>query len=396
VHPAEQTQRQQVGPAVGQVLRQQIGGGPGSLEVRRGVVEQPALQRASRCPAIRRLVAQSPGGVFQRAGHEENGHMRAVVVTRHGGPEVLELVDRPAPEPGPGELLVEVAAAGVNFMDIYVCEGRPPYAQKPPHPVGGEAAGRVLAVGAGVSDVAIGDPVAWVGVNGSYAEQVIVPADRAVPVPPGVDPDVAAAVMLQGITAHYLCTSTYQVAPGDVVVVHAAAGGVGLLLTQMVVRRGGVVVATTSGGAKADLAREAGAAHVTGYETFVDTVLEVTDGEGAAVVYDGVGAATFDDSLRALRRRGLLALYGGASGPVPAFDPQRLSKGGSLFLTRPTMVDFIVTREELLWRSNEVLGSVAAGELDVRVGASYPLGEAGRAHADLAARRTTGKLLLRP
>ena len=202
--------------------------------------------------------------------------------------------------------------------------------------------------------------------------------------------------MLQGITAHYLCTSTYPVAPGDVVVVHAAAGGVGLLLTQLVVRRGGVVVATTSGGEKADLARAAGAAHVTDYDSFVDTVLEVTGGDGAPVVYDGVGATTFDDSLRALRRRGMLALFGGSSGPVPPFDPQRLMRGGSLFLTRPTMGDYIATREELLSRTDDLFRWVAAGELDVRIGASYPLEHAGRAHEDLAARRTTGKLVLRP
>jgi NADPH2:quinone reductase len=322
--------------------------------------------------------------------------MRAVVVTSHGGPEVLELVDRPAEPPGPGEIAVEVAAAGVNFMDIYLREGRPPYAQDPPHGIGGEGAGRVIAVGHGVTGVEVGDAVAWVGVTGSYAEQVIVPADRAVPIPDGVDPVVAAAVLLQGITAHYLCTSTYPVAEGDVVVVHAAAGGVGLLLTQLVVRRGGVVIATTSGGDKTDLAAAAGAAHVTDYESFVDVALEVTDGDGVPVVYDGVGASTFDDSLRALRRRGMLVLYGGASGPVPPVDPQRLMRGGSLYLTRPTMGDYIVGRDELLARTGDLFGLIAAGELDVRIGGSYPLERAGRAHEDLAARRTTGKLVLRP
>jgi NADPH:quinone reductase len=237
--------------------------------------------------------------------------------------------------------------------------------------------------------------VAWVGVNGSYAERAVVPADRAVPVPDGVDPTVAAAAMLQGITAHYLCTSTYPVAPGDVCVVHAAAGGVGLLLTQMIVRRGGVVVATTSGGEKAELARQAGAAHVTGYDEVLGTVRDVTGGEGVPVVFDGVGAATFDDSLRSLRRRGMLVLYGGASGPVPAFDPIRLMSG-SLYLTRPTMGDYIASREELLSRAGDVLSWVATGELDVRVGGSYPLGDAARAHEDLAARRSTGKLVLLP
>jgi NADPH2:quinone reductase len=322
--------------------------------------------------------------------------MRAVVVTSHGGPEVLAISDRPSPQPGAGEVVVDVAAAGVNFMDIYVREGRPPYGQEPPHAVGAEGAGRVTAVGDGVTDIAVGDTVAWVGVNGSYAEQVTVPADRAVPVPDGVDAVQAAAVMLQGITAHYLCHSTYPVAEGDVVVVHAAAGGVGLLLTQLVVQRGGVVVATTSGGEKADLASKAGAQHVVGYDGFVDTVLEVSDGEGAAVVYDGVGAATFDDSLRSLRRRGMMVLYGGASGPVPKLEVQRLSTGGSLFLTRPTMGDYIVTREELLSRTDDLFRWMAAETLDVRIGDTYPLAHAARAHEDLAARRTTGKLVLKP
>jgi NADPH:quinone reductase len=322
--------------------------------------------------------------------------MRAVVVTSHGGPEVLAISDRPSPQPGAGEVVVDVTAAGVNFMDIYVREGRPPYGQEPPHAIGSEGAGRVTAVGDGVTDVAVGDTVAWVGVMGSYAEQVKVPANRAVPVPDGVDPVLAAAVMLQGITAHYLCHSTYPVADGDVVVVHAAAGGVGLLLTQLVVRLGGVVVATTSGGEKADLARNAGAAHVVDYDSFVDTVLEVTDGEGAAVVYDGVGAATFDDSLRSLRRRGTMVLYGGASGPVPPFEVQRLLTGGSLYLTRPTMGDYIVTREELLSRTDDLFRWVAAGELDVRIGHTYPLAAAAKAQDDLAGRRTTGKLVLKP
>jgi NADPH:quinone reductase len=322
--------------------------------------------------------------------------MRAVVVTSHGGPEVLAISDRPSPQPGAGEVVVDVTAAGVNFMDIYVREGRPPYGQEPPHAIGSEGAGRVTAVGDGVTDVAVGDTVAWVGVMGSYAEQVKVPANRAVPVPDGVDPVLAAAVMLQGITAHYLCHSTYPVADGDVVVVHAAAGGVGLLLTQLVVRLGGVVVANTSGGEKADLARNAGAAHVVDYDSFVDTVLEVTDGEGAAVVYDGVGAATFDDSLRSLRRRGTMVLYGGASGPVPPFEVQRLLTGGSLYLTRPTMGDYIVTREELLSRTDDLFRWVAAGELDVRIGHTYPLAAAAKAQDDLAGRRTTGKLVLKP
>ncbi|RZS91577.1 NADPH2:quinone reductase [Motilibacter rhizosphaerae] len=322
--------------------------------------------------------------------------MRAVVVTESGGPEVLELQDRESPTPGPGELLVEVEAAGVNYMDIYAREGRPPYTRETPYVLGAEGAGRVTELGEGVEGVSVGSTVAWTGVPGSYAEQVLVPADRAVPVPDGVDAQTAAAVMLQGCTAHYLASTTYPVGEGDVTVVHAAAGGVGLLLTQIIRARGGIVVATTSGGEKAELAQRAGAQHVASYDDYADVVREVSAGAGAAVVYDGVGASTFDTSLQVLRRRGLLVLYGAASGPVPPFELQRLSSGGSLFITRPTLGDHIVTREELVGRTDELFGWIAAGELDVRIGATYALADAARAHEDLAGRRTTGKLLLLP
>ncbi len=322
--------------------------------------------------------------------------MRAVVVTAAGGPEVLQLVDREDPVAGPGQVLVEVAAAGVNFMDIYGREGRPPYAQPTPFVPGAEGAGTVRAVGDGVTGIAAGDVVAWTAVPASYAELVAVPADRAVPVPPGVDAATAAAVMLQGCTAHYLAISTWPVSAGDVAVVHAAAGGVGLLLTQIVRLRGGTVVATTSGGEKAELARGAGAQHVVGYDDFVAVVREVTGGAGAHVVYDGVGRATFDDSLSAVRRRGLMVLYGAASGPVPPLDLVRLMAGGSLFVTRPTLGDHLADRDELLVRTGELFGWIADGSLSVRVGGSYPLADAARAHEDLAGRRTTGKLLLTP
>ena len=322
--------------------------------------------------------------------------MRAVVVKQHGGPEVLEVGDREAPHAGPGQLVVDVAAAGVNFMDIYQRQGNPPYTGDLPYVPGAEGAGTVAAVGPGVADFAEGDRVAWTGVPGSYAEQVIVPADRAVPVPEEVDLRVAAAVMLQGTTAHYLSSSTYPVAEGDPVVVHAAAGGVGLLLTQMVKMRGGVVVGTTSTTGKADLARRAGADHVADYESFVTVVREVTGDAGAAVVYDGVGRTTFDDSLAALRPRGYMVLYGAASGPVPPFDLQRLAAGGSLFITRPTLGHHIASREELLRRAGDLFGWISRGALEVRVGGTYPLDEAARAHDDLGARRTTGKLLLLP
>jgi NADPH2:quinone reductase len=326
----------------------------------------------------------------------EDEGMRAVVVNQIGGPGVLTLAERDPPEPGPDQLLVDVAAAGVNFMDIYQREGRPPYRRDLPFVPGAEGAGTVVALGPGVDGFAAGDRVAWAGAPGGYAEQVLVPASSAVPVPGGVDIRIAAAVMLQGITAHYLSHSTYPVAAGDPVVVHAAAGGVGMLLTQIVKMRGGVVIATTSTAAKADLARQAGADHVTGYEDLGTAVGQATGGAGAAVVYDGVGQATFDASLAALRPRGLMVLYGGSSGPVPPFELQRLAGAGSLFITRPTMIHYIATREELLWRTGDLFAWIAAGRLSVRVGGSYPLAEAARAHEDLAARRTTGKLLLLP
>ena len=322
--------------------------------------------------------------------------MRTVVVRQHGGPEVLEVADREAPQPGAGELVVDVAAAGVNFMDIYQREGRPPYAVPPPFVPGAEGAGTVASVGGGAPDFAVGDRVAWAGLSQGYAEQVVVPADRVVPVPDGVDLAVAAAVMLQGTTAHYLAASTYPVARGDVVVVHAAAGGVGLLLTQIVKMRGGVVVGTTSTEDKADLARRAGADHVAGYDTFVEVAREVSGGAGAAVVYDGVGRTTFDASLTALRPRGYMVLYGAASGPVPPFELQRLAASGSLYVTRPVLGHHIATREELRWRAGDLFEWIRDGKLAVRIGATYPLDEASRAHDDLGARRTTGKLLLLP
>ena len=324
--------------------------------------------------------------------------MRVIEVESRGGPEVLSLAERPALQPGPGQIVAEVAAAGVNYMDIYQREGVGGYRPPLPFVTGGEGAGTVVAVGEGVTEPAVGDRVAWVG-PGSYAERVVLPADRVVPVPAGVSTEVAAAAILQGMTAHYLVSSTYPVQRGDVTVVHAAAGGVGLLLTQMVKRRGGIVVATASGGPDGEkhrLAREAGADHVTGYDQFRAVVGEVTGGVGARVVYDGVGQATFDDSLAALRPRGMLVVYGAASGQVLPFDIQRLNSGGSLFATRPTLAHYIAEVAELRWRAREVFGWIASGELDVRIGGRYPLADAARAQQDLAARRTTGKLLLIP
>jgi NADPH2:quinone reductase len=322
--------------------------------------------------------------------------VRAIVVSAYGGPEALTLADREAPVAGPGQVLVNVAAAGVNYADIYQRQGQPPYRPPLPYVPGSEGAGTVAEVGPGVSGLAPGDQIAWSGAGGSYAEQVAVPADRAVPLPAGIGPQTAAAVLLQGMTAHYLCHDTYPVAAGDPVVVHAAAGGVGLLLTQLVTMRGGIVFATTSTPAKAELARQAGAAYLAGYGDFTSVVKEATGGTGAAVVYDGVGASTFEASLAALRPRGYLVIYGAASGPLPPFDVQRLSTGGSLYLTRPTLAHYTATRDELLRRANDLFTWIAEGRLSVRIGGTYPLAEAARAHADLASRRTSGKLLLIP
>ena len=323
--------------------------------------------------------------------------MRAVIGSQHGGPEVLQIGEVAAPEPGPGQLLVDVAAAGVNYMDIYQREGRPPYASAAlPYVPGAEGAGTVAAVGPAVRDFSVGDRVAWTQVPGSYAEQAAVPAALAVPVPEDMDLSAAAAVMLQGMTAHYLCHSTYPAGQGDHVVVHAAAGGVGLLLTQMVAMRGGISVATTSTTAKAVLAQQAGANYVTDYENFARVAREVTDGAGVAAVYDGIGQATFEASLSALRIRGYMVLYGAASGPVPPFDLQRLNPAGSLFVTRPTLGHYMATREELLWRAGDLFRWIAEGRLSVRVGGRYPLEQAAQAQADLASRGTTGKLLLLP
>jgi NADPH2:quinone reductase len=322
--------------------------------------------------------------------------MRAIVVKELGGHEVLTVAERDDPTAGPGQLVVRVAAVGVNFMDVYQRTGVGNYKTPTPYTPGAEGAGTVLAVGEGVTDFAVGDHVAWAAGPGSYAEQVALPARNAVPVPPSIDPKIAAAVILQGMTAHYLCNSTLPVQDGNITVVHAAAGGVGLLLIQMIKRRGGVVVATTSTTPKAELAQQAGADHVTTYGEFVEAVRRVSGERGADVVFDSVGKATFDDSLAALRPRGMMVLYGASSGPVPPVDPQRLNTGGSLYLTRPTLGSYAADRAELLWRAGDLFEWIAKGELDVRIGGEYPLEDARRAHEDLEARRTTGKLLLIP
>lgn len=323
--------------------------------------------------------------------------MRAVVVREQGGPEVLEVLERETPEPGEGQVRVDVQAAGVNFIDIYQRSGA--YPMSMPFVAGSEGAGTVGAVGPGVTEVSVGDLVTWAMVPGSgYAEQSLVPADRLVPVPEGVSAEQAAAVMLQGMTAHYLVESTFPAQEGQTALVHAAAGGVGLLLCQMLAARGVRVIGTTSTPAKAELALAAGAAEIVFYrdQDLVSEVQRLTDGAGVHVVYDGVGATTFDAGLEVLRPRGTMVLFGASSGPVPPLDPQVLNARGSLFLTRPSLAHYVADRDELLARAGDVLSQVAAGTLDVRIGARYPLVDAARAHADLAGGGTTGKLLLLP
>ena len=323
--------------------------------------------------------------------------MRAAQVSRTGGPEVIEIVELDDPVPGEGELLVDVAAAGVNYIDTYFRGGT--YPKDTPFVLGLEGVGTVRAVGPSASGFAVGDRVAWAEASGSYAERVAVPAARAVAVPEEVTDEQAVGALLQGMTAHFLVTSTYPVARGDAVLVHAAAGGVGLLLTQLATERGARVIATVSTAEKAALASDAGAAEVIRYDQVEDLAAEVrglTGGAGVAVVYDGVGRDTFDASLASLRVRGMLVLFGAASGPVPPVNPQNLNAGGSLYLTRPTLFHYVGTRAELEYHAGEVFAAVADGTLDVRIGHRYPLTEAARAHEDLQARRTTGKLLLLP
>lgn len=322
--------------------------------------------------------------------------MRAIRVKSHGGPDVLEATELDDPAPGPGELLVQVAAAGVNFIDTYQRSGV--YSMQLPFTPGSEGAGMVLDVGADVSGFAAGDRIAWATAPGSYAEKTVVRADQALRIPEGVDERTAAAAALQGMTAHYLVASTYAVREGDTALVHAAAGGMGLLLTQLIKARGGRVLGTVSTDEKERLARSAGADEIIRYtvDDVADSVRALTDGRGVDVVYDGVGKDTFDASLASLRPRGMLALFGAASGPVPPVDPQRLNSAGSVFLTRLALAHHLLDRAELDWRAGEIYGAVAAGELDVRIGATYPLADAARAHEDLEGRRTTGKLLLLP
>jgi len=322
--------------------------------------------------------------------------MKAIQIKRTGGPEVMEYVDLPAPTPKANEAVVEIKAAGVNFIDIYNREGR--YPVQLPFVLGQEGAGIVSAVGAEVKNVKIGDRVAYAGVMGSYAELASVPASRLVRIPDSLNFEQAAAAMLQGMTAHYLVKSTYPLKRGETALIHAAAGGVGLLLVQMAHQIGARVIGTVSTEAKADLARQAGADHVILYTKtdFEAETKKITNNEGVHVVYDSVGKTTFEKSLNVLRPRGYMVLFGGSSGAVPQFDPLLLTQKGSLFLTRPSMGHYVVAREELEQRANDVLGAIAAGKLKLRIEHRYPLSQAQQAHKDLEGRKTTGKLVLIP
>lgn len=321
--------------------------------------------------------------------------MQAIRVEQHGAADVLRLQDVADPQPAPGQIRVRVAAAGLNFIDIYHRTGR--YPKDLPTGIGSEGAGVVDAVGEGVTSVAVGDRVAWTGQLGSYAELFCLPADRAVPVPDGVDLEIAAAIMLQGMTAHYLVNSTFLLDEGHTALIHAGAGGVGQLLIQLAKRAGARVFATVSTEEKEQLARRAGADHVIRY-TEVDFADEVAGlvPDGVDVVYESVGRDTFDRSLSCLRPRGYLVLFGQSSGAVEPFDPQRLAAGGSLFLTRPTLVHYIATREELLARSGALFDLIARGRLEVRIDRRFSLGEAAAAHRYMEQRQTRGKVLLVP
>src|SRR6185503_6513248 len=322
--------------------------------------------------------------------------MQAIQVSQVGGPEVLIPAELPVPTPKPNEALVQIKAAGVNFIDVYIREGR--YPTPVPFVNGQEAAGVVTEVGSEVTTLKPGDRVAYTSALGSYAEYATVPATHLVKIPDELDFEQAAAAMLQGMTAHYLVHSSYPLKKGETALIHAAAGGVGNLLVQMAKQIGARVIATAGSAEKAQLAREAGADECIVYTEadFETETRRLTDGAGVHVVYDGVGKATFDKDLNVLRPRGYLLLCGGSSGAVPPFDLIKLSQQRSLFITRPTLAHYLATREDLEWRENDVLQAIARGELKLRIHKTYPLAEAAQAHQDLEGRKTTGKLLLLP
>lgn len=324
--------------------------------------------------------------------------MKAIQIAQHGGPDVLHLTEIDRPVAASGQALVRVRAAGVNFVDIYVREGRNSYGVPLPHVLGQEGAGVIEAVGTNVKDFHVGDTVAWCMSAGGYAEYAVVPENKLVHVPPAVPLEQAAAILLQGMTAQYLIRSTFPLQSGDTALLHAGAGGVGLLLIQMASQMGTHIIATVSTPEKAELARAAGARDVILYtqEEFEPAVQRITSGRGVDVVYDSVGKTTFDDSLKCLRPRGMMVLFGASSGPVPPIDPVLLSTSGSVYLTRPSLAHYLRTREELDERSSDIFQRVERGTLQVRIHGAYPLADAAVAQQELQSRKTTGKLLLIP
>lgn len=318
--------------------------------------------------------------------------MRAIQVSRVGGPQVLQLCELDRPTITSEQALIEVELAGVNFIDIYHRLGK--YPMKLPYIPGVEGVGTIAELDSGApSDLRVGDRVGWVMASGGYAEFATIPAKTLIPIPDAITDETAVALLLQGMTAHYLARDSFEIKPGDIAIVHSAAGGVGLLLTQYIKSLGGRVIATASTKAKQEKALEAGAELAIGYEGFATRVKEFTDGIGANVIYDGIGNETFEENLLALARRGTLAIFGAASGQVPPIEIMKIS-AGSIFLTRPTLVDFVVTREELLWRAGEVFNASERGDMKVSIGGRYPLSDAASAHADLESRKSTGKLIL--
>lgn len=324
--------------------------------------------------------------------------MHAIEVSETGGPEVLRYVDTPQPSPGPGEVLIEAEAIGVNYIDTYFRSGQ--YPRQLPFILGQETSGTVVDTGEGVEGFTAGDRVVTATASGGYAEYATAPASFTASVPDGVPADVAASALLKGLTAHYLLKSVYPVQAGDTVLVHAGAGGVGLILTQWAHLLGARVITTVSTPEKARMSAKAGADEVLSYpddaDKFGERIRALTDGAGVAAVYDGVGATTFDASLASLAVRGTLALFGAASGPVPPFDPQRLNAAGSVFLTRPSLAHFVRTGQEFSWRAEELFSAIARGDITVEVGGRYPLADAARAHEDLHGRKTTGSIVLVP
>jgi NADPH2:quinone reductase len=324
--------------------------------------------------------------------------VHAIEVTETGGPEVLRNVDVPAPSPGPGEVLIKAEAIGVNFVDTYFRSGS--YPHKLPFVLGAEVAGRIEVLGEGVTALRVGDRVATADAVGAYAEYCIAPANVVAPVPDGVSADVAAAAILKGMTTHLLINSVFPVQDGDTVLLHAGAGGVGQILTQWATSLGARVITTTSSPEKAEFSRKAGAVDVLSYPgeagAFGAKIRALTDGKGVAAVYDGVGKSTFDASLASLAVRGTLVLFGAASGPVPPVDPQRLNAAGSVYLTRPSRVHFIRTRDEFIWRTNQLFDAIVTGTVKINMSAHYPLKDAAQAHRDLEGRRTMGSVVLTP